>query len=163
MTQKASGLAHSVQARLARRAKELRVDPNLLLVRFATERLLYRLSRSEYANRFVLKGGLLLLVWLGENIRPTRDADLLGIGELSEKMLRKVFADVCGESVEPDGVEFEAASVEVSAIRPEDDYGGQRITLRGKLGAAKLRVQVDVGFRGRGLSGTRLDGLPQLA
>jgi len=61
------GLAQSVQTRLVRHAKMLGVDPNLVLARYATERLLYRLSRSRHADRFVLKGALLLLVWLGEN------------------------------------------------------------------------------------------------
>jgi len=80
-------LAVSVQARLVRRAKTMGADPNVVLVRYATERLLYRLSRSEHASRFILKGALLLLVWLGETFRPTRDADLLGFGELSDDAL----------------------------------------------------------------------------
>ena len=74
------GLPVSIQTRLVRHAKEIGVDPNLVLTRYATERILYRLSRSEHADRFVLKGALLMLVWLGETIRPTRDADLLGFG-----------------------------------------------------------------------------------
>lgn len=65
-----SGLAQSVQTRLVRRAKAIEVDPNLVLARYATERLLYRLSRSPYADRFVLKGALLLAVWLGETSGP---------------------------------------------------------------------------------------------
>ena len=69
-----SGLARSVQTRLVRHAKALGVDPNLVFARYATERLLYRLSRSPHADRFILKGALLLIVWLGESIRPTRDA-----------------------------------------------------------------------------------------
>lgn len=69
-----TGLAHSVQTRLVQHAKALRMDPNLVLSRFAVERFLYRLSRSPHAEKFVLKGALLMLVWLGETIRPTRDA-----------------------------------------------------------------------------------------
>ena len=83
-----SGLSQSVHVRLVRHAKHLGVDPNLVLSRYATERLLYRLSRSRYSERFILKGALLMLVWLGEAIRPTRDADLLGSGELDEESLR---------------------------------------------------------------------------
>lgn len=63
------------------------MDPNVVLSRFAVERFLYRLSRSPHAERFVLKGALLMLVWLGETIRPTRDADLLGFRDLSEQSL----------------------------------------------------------------------------
>lgn len=78
MSVERGGLAQSVQVRLARYAKEIGVDPNLVLTRYGVERFLYRLSRSPHAEKFVLKGALLLLVWLGETLRPTRDADLLG-------------------------------------------------------------------------------------
>ena len=56
MTRAAEGLARSIQTRLASHAKAIRADPNLVLTRFATERLLYRLSVSPHAERFVLKG-----------------------------------------------------------------------------------------------------------
>lgn len=75
MTDRTTGLARSVQTRLVRHAKEIGVDPNLVLTRYALERFLYRLSCSPYADRFVLKGALLILGWLGESLRPTRDAD----------------------------------------------------------------------------------------
>jgi predicted nucleotidyltransferase component of viral defense system len=140
------GIPHSVQTRLIAHAKALGVEANLVLTRYGTERFLYRLSRSPHADRFVLKGALLMLVWLGETIRPTRDADLLGFGDLSEASLTKVFQDVCTLAVEPDGVEFDAASVRVAPIRNEDSYGGLRATLDGRLGAARLHVQVDVGI-----------------
>lgn len=139
------GLARSVQVRLARHAKEIGVDPNLVLTRYGVERFLYRLSRSRHAEQFVLKGALLLLVWLGETLRPTRDADLLGFGELSDAALVTIFRELCAVEVEPDAVTFDAATVAVSAIREEDAYGGRRVTLRGRLGAARLAIQVDIG------------------
>jgi len=92
MKAKTHGLSRSVHARLVQRAQSLGVDANLLLTRFATERFLYRLSRTPYAERFVLKGALLMLVWLGETIRPTRDADLLGFGEPDE--LEKIIGSI---------------------------------------------------------------------
>lgn len=140
------GLAQSVQTRLVGHAHALGVDPNLVLARYATERLLYRLSRSQHAERFVLKGALMLLVWLGEAIRPTRDADLLGFGALDADALRAIMLEICALQVEPDGLEFDAASVRVAPIRVENDYGGQRVTLVAYLGSARLRVQVDVGI-----------------
>jgi len=141
-----AGLARSVQTRLVRHAKQLGVDPNLILARYATERLLYRLSRSPHAERFVLKGALLLLVWLGETIRPTRDADLLGYGDLDADALARTMAEICAVEVEPDGLLFDSNSIRVAPIRPEDAYGGQRVTLLARLGPARLRVQVDVGI-----------------
>jgi predicted nucleotidyltransferase component of viral defense system len=141
-----SGLAQSVQTRLVRHARVLGVDPNLVLARFAAERFLYRLSCSQYAGRFVLKGGLMLIVWFGEQIRPTRDADLLGLGDLSAEALAATFREVCAIEVKPDGLTYDPATIRVAAIRPEDIYGGQRISLQARLGPARLRVQVDVGI-----------------
>lgn len=141
-----AGLAQSVQVRLVRHAKDLGVDPNLVLTRYAVERFLYRLSRSAHAEKFVLKGALLLLAWLGEAVRPTRDADLLGFGELSDEALARIFREVCGVDVEPDAIAFDAGSVSVSAIREEDAYGGKRVVAQARLGAARLKVQVDVGI-----------------
>lgn len=142
----ATGLARSVQVRLARHARTTGVDPNVVLARYGTERLLYRLSRSPYGDRFVLKGALLLLVWLGEAFRPTRDADLLGFGDLSAESLTEMFRECCAIEVEPDGLAFDPASVDVVAIRREDTYGGQRVTIRARLGSARIKVQVDVGI-----------------
>ncbi|HOA62689.1 MAG TPA: nucleotidyl transferase AbiEii/AbiGii toxin family protein [Verrucomicrobiota bacterium] len=122
------------------------MDPNLVFTRYGVERFLYRLSRSPYAEQFVLKGALLLLAWLGETLRPTRDADLLGYGELSDDALKGIFREVCAVEVEPDAVTFLSGTVEVQAIREEDAYGGRRVTLQARLGQARIRVQVDVGI-----------------
>jgi hypothetical protein len=56
----------SIQARLVDRSRELGVEHQLTLARFGGERLLYRLSKSEFADRFILKGAALLLMWLGD-------------------------------------------------------------------------------------------------
>lgn len=101
-----------------------------MLTRYSVERFLYRLSRSPHADRFVLKGALLILAWLGEKLRPTSDADLLGFGELTEETLGRILREVAEQPVEPDAVVFDAASVHVEPIRAEDDYGGWRATHR---------------------------------
>ena len=141
-----SALAHSVQARLVNLAHELQVDPNLILARYAAERFLYRLSRSRHGERFVLKGAMLLVAWLGDMIRPTRDIDLLGFGDISDSTLVEIFSEIATTEVEPDGVVFDPATVTASLIREEDAYGGRRVMLNGQLGLARLRVQVDIGI-----------------
>jgi predicted nucleotidyltransferase component of viral defense system len=146
MTYAPEGLPVSVQVRLVQHAKATGIDPNVVLARYAAERFLYRLSRSRYADRFVLKGALLMLVWLGETIRPTRDADLLGFGELSQASLAKIFTDVCNADVEPDGLQYLPSSIRIAPIRQEDAYGGLRATIQARLGNARLHVQVDVGI-----------------
>ena len=140
------GLVQSVQTRLLNHARSVGADPNVVLARYGLERFLYRLARSEHADRFVLKGAMLLRVWLGETARPTRDADLLGYGDLSTAEIERIFRQACDVAVEPDGVSYLPKSVKVAPIRVEDVYGGQRVRLRGLLGKARLTVQVDVGI-----------------
>jgi predicted nucleotidyltransferase component of viral defense system len=146
MTAAPRALPASVQARLVQHAKEIGVDPNHVLARYATERFLYRLSRSAHASRFVLKGALLMLVWLGETLRPTRDADFLGFGDLSEKSLTEILADVCSMEVDPDGMRYLASTIHVVPIRQDDAYGGLRASIEARLGSVRLPVQVDVGI-----------------
>jgi predicted nucleotidyltransferase component of viral defense system len=141
-----SPLEHSVQARLASEAKRLRVDPNLILTRYAAERLLFRLSSSAHAERFVLKGAMLLIAWLGDVVRPTRDVDLLGLGDMSDDAVVEAFSEIASTPVQPDGVTFDPATITVARIREEDAYGGRRVTVRGLLGRARLSVQIDIGI-----------------
>ena len=71
-------VAASVHQRLLNTARQTGRPFNELLQYYAIERLLFRLSKSPYADRFVLKGALTLLVWKTPITRPTRDIDLLG-------------------------------------------------------------------------------------
>jgi hypothetical protein len=135
----------SVQARLVGRSRELGVEHQLTLARFGGERLLYRLSKSEFADRFILKGAALLLVWLGEQIRPTKDVDLLGFGDTSADALRLVFVALCAVESPDDGLIFLPDSVHVRAIRENQEYGGMRVKLTAMLGTVQIPLQVDVG------------------
>jgi predicted nucleotidyltransferase component of viral defense system len=136
----------SVRQRLLNHAKAAHTDYNQLLVRYAIERLLYRLSVSAHRNAFVLKGAMLFAVWKGTPHRPTQDLDLLGFGERSDKRLIDVFRELCIHPVEDDGLTFDPSSVTAEAIRPEDDYGGIRVLFTADLGGARIRMQVDIGF-----------------
>ena len=69
-------IAASVRARLLNRARETKQDFNLVLTRYAIERLLYRVSLSTHANNLLLKGALLFDLWFDIPHRPTRDIDL---------------------------------------------------------------------------------------
>jgi Nucleotidyl transferase AbiEii toxin, Type IV TA system len=111
----------SVQARLVERSRELGVEHQLTLARFGGERLLYRLSTSEFADRFILKGAALLLLWLGEPIRPTKDVDLLGVGDTSAEALKGVFVQLCAIESPDDGLTFLPDSVHVEAIREDQE------------------------------------------
>jgi Nucleotidyl transferase AbiEii toxin, Type IV TA system len=137
--------AASVRARLLNVAKATGTDFNLVLVRFALERLLFRLSTSAYSDRFVLKGALLFTLWYDLPHRATRDADLLGFGPSDTGSMASVFRDIASVAVD-DGIVFDPASVRVGVIRKDAGYGGVRVTLNGKLANARCVAQVDVGF-----------------
>lgn len=139
-------LAASVQARLAQRRANTGEDFNVLLVRFALERLLYRLSRSNHRNAFVLKGAMLFAIWAPTLHRVTRDLDLLGFGNPAAERLREVFRDLCRIEVEADGVDFDTSTVSSEDIRAQEEYAGVRVRLRAKIGNAVVPLQVDVGF-----------------
>ena len=138
-------IAASVRAKLLNKARADKRDFSLVLTRYALERLLYRLSISEHADHFLLKGALLFDMWFDVPFRPTRDMDLLGFGLAEEPHLIATFADLCALEVE-DGIRFDAQSIRAEEIRKEANYAGIRVTLLGWVDGARCPVQVDVGY-----------------
>jgi len=143
---RASGLVHSIQARLKNEARAAGRPFAELLELFAVERFLHRLGRSEHRDRFVLKGALLLRHWLGAHTRPTRDIDLLGAADLNADALRDYLRDLLQVKVEDDGIEFRLGSMTVRPIRVESPVLGLRAKFDAQLGRTRLRYQVDVGL-----------------
>jgi predicted nucleotidyltransferase component of viral defense system len=136
----------SVRARLLHIAHERGEDFQLLLTRYANERLLFRLASSPHASRFVLKGAALFTVWTGHPHRATRDLDLLGFGEPGVAPVRATFEEILRFEVADDGVQFDLDSLRVGLIREEQEYGGVRVEVIARVTAAQVRLQVDVGF-----------------
>lgn len=139
-------IAHSVSQKLLNVAKARGISHNLVLVWYGLERLLYRLSKSKHSNKFVLKGAMLFAVWTKQPLRPTKDLDLMAYGDASADYLKKVFTEICKAKVENDGIEFDTDSIEINEIRKNQEYQGQRIKLLAKLGKARIRLQIDIGF-----------------
>jgi len=139
-------VAHSVHQRLLNKAGETGRPFNELLQYYAMERFLYRLSRSPHADRFMLKGALMLMMWRAPVTRPTRDIDLLGRMDNSSEAVAAVMREVCTQEVEPDGLEFDPTTVEARAIIEDAAYSGVRVCFEGRLGKALIHMQVDVGF-----------------
>ena len=137
--------AASIRARLKQHTDTSKQDFNLTLTQYGLERLLYRLSVSEHAPNFLLKGALLFPLWYGQSHRPTRDADLLGFGPDDVPTLVSVFRSICSIAVD-DGIVFDPESVAGTETRKDAGYGGVRIDLRGTLDGARLALQVDIGF-----------------
>lgn len=141
-----TNLPASVRQRLLNVSRINKEPFDRILSRYAVERLLYRLSRSTYRDRFFLKGAMLFTLWFEEMHRPTRDVDLLGHGDDDEPALERIFAELCDLEVEPDGLVFHGDSVKAERIRESAAYTGIRVTLLTTLESAKAHVQVDVGF-----------------
>ncbi len=125
--------------------KERGEDFTVTLRRYAIERFLYRLSISPHRERFLLKGAILLDLWFSAPLRPTRDADFLGLGSLDPESLAQTVREICSIPGE-DGILFDQGSVRVSEIREEANYGGLRAKLLARLGSAHATLQLDVGF-----------------
>ncbi|MHB8399775.1 MAG: nucleotidyl transferase AbiEii/AbiGii toxin family protein [Candidatus Limnocylindrales bacterium] len=139
-------VAASVRERLYHLSQKRDEDFQLMLTRYGLERLLYRLGRSKYRDRFVLKGAMLFSLWGEEMYRATRDVDFLGFGDSSTQEMTKVFRDLCAVSVEDDGLVFKAESVVSEEIRNVVEYGGVRVTLEAGLERARIPIQADIGF-----------------
>jgi hypothetical protein len=149
-------IAASVHARLKNVARKEKRDFNLLLIRYALERFLARLSYSAHRDEFVLKGALLFVAWEGAVERPTRDLDLLRFGDPDITGLEQIFGEICQVNVEPDGLIFDATTVKGSVIREGAIHDGVRMKFMAFLGNARTQVQVDVGF------GDAVDPPPEL-
>lgn len=139
-------IAISVRDRLTARARERREDAQLLMTRYVIERLLYRLSRSPYRDRFILKGAMLFSLWTVVPYRATGDLDLLGLGGNGPEQLAVIFRDILTVVVADDGVVFRVETLRAATARAEDEYAGVRIDLIAELAGARLPMHIDIGF-----------------
>ena len=145
MAKKPRDIGASVRARLLTLAREKGQVFDLLLTRYATERLLYRLSTTTHRDRFVLKGAMLMTTWFDDPHRPTRDVDLLGYGDPAPEPMLAVFREICAIK-ENDGILFDVDALRVELIREELEYGGLRLRTTAQLAGAQIAVAIDIGF-----------------
>lgn len=138
-------VAASVRARLLAIAKAEGSDFNQVLVRYALERFLYRLSQSDYADSFLLKGAMLFNLWYGMPHRATRDIDLLGFGDSQLETIAETFRSIAAIVVD-DGIVFDPGSVQVDEIRKEAGYNGARVLLLAEIAGARCKTQIDIGY-----------------
>ena len=139
--------AKSIRGRLLNHAKQQGENFNTLMTQYVLQRLLYRLSLSEYADSFLLKGAWLFVVWNNTLHRPTKDVDLLGFGNNDQNELLAVFKSIASiVTIEPDGVVFVIDSFKATLIKGGEHYQGVRITGQAKLDTARVPIQIDIGF-----------------
>jgi predicted nucleotidyltransferase component of viral defense system len=146
MAREPKNVGASVRARLLQRSRDQRTDFQILLTRYALERLLYRLSRSEHRNRFILKGAMLFVTWVEAPFRPTRDLDLLGYGDNTPEAIGDTFRAILTQLVDDDGVAFDVDGLQAAPIREDLEYGGVRVRTQATIAGARIPIQVDVGF-----------------
>lgn len=139
-------IAASVKGRLTNIAKETgRIFDDLILY-YAIERFLYRLSESPYCDCFILKGGLVLLAVDADFPRATRDIDFLGFTENTADNLADIVRQICDVEVEDDGLRFDLDSIKAEIIKEQDDYNGIRVKFCAYLERSRASMQIDVGF-----------------
>ncbi|WP_432815014.1 nucleotidyl transferase AbiEii/AbiGii toxin family protein [Sphingorhabdus sp.] len=138
-------IAASVKQRLFNMARTQGRGFDILLVRFALERLLFRLSQSAHRENYILKGGMLVTQWLDHDNRETRDADFLGFGEADVETIKAIFAEIMAITSE-DGLDFDIGAIAATTIRKEAEYDGIRLKTFAYLGRTRIPVTLDIAF-----------------
>jgi predicted nucleotidyltransferase component of viral defense system len=139
-------LGASVRQRLLNQSRAHGRPYQELLQYFAMERFLYRLAKSPFSDRFVLKGALLLTAWRAPLSRPTMDIDLAGRTSNESDHIAALVGAMCETAAEPDGIEFNRASIEVTRIKEGAEYEGVRVRFHALLARARIPMQLDIGF-----------------
>ncbi|MEI6099191.1 MAG: nucleotidyl transferase AbiEii/AbiGii toxin family protein [Alphaproteobacteria bacterium] len=145
MAKQPKDFAASVRQRLLNLAREEGQVFDEVLVAFGLERLVYRLSVSDYRDRFVLKGGMLVTLWTADTGRFTRDIDFLAFGSDEETELKAAFSAIFAIDG-GDGLVYDTASLTAVAIREDQIYGGMRLRTDAYLGNTRIPITVDLGF-----------------
>ena len=147
MTTNIKNMAASVRGRLANIANVEQRPFDSVLLLYMQERLLYRLSVSEYVDHFILKGGLLMFILTEYKGRPTKDIDFLA-RQINNDMerIKSIFREICMVACLDDGLTFSSDSIDVERIKEDADYEGVRVKIIGSMGNAKKSLQLDIGF-----------------
>lgn len=123
-------------------AKESGLTQLELYQRFMFERILERISVSKYNENFILKGGLLLSAMLGINSPSTRDMDISIKGiDVSQENMLEILNEILSIDIN-DKVKFDV--VNITDIRADDEYGGNKYHIVGKLENLKVALEIDI-------------------
>jgi predicted nucleotidyltransferase component of viral defense system len=140
-------IAHSLKAKLLNLCDHDNKRYQQLLVHYMQERFLYRLSKSDYNEHFILKGGALLYAYTEFLPRPTIDVDFMGARISNDKQsIINAFKEIADTEVEDDGVRFVASSISSSDIAVERKYPGVRIAIVAFLDTIRKELTFDIGF-----------------
>jgi len=152
--------AASIKQQLSNLARREGRVFEIVMVRYALERLLFRLSVSDKADRFILKGGMLVTLWLEGGNRETRDVDFLGYGQADWETLKSIFAEIMAVEFD-DGLVFDIDGLHAQVIRGDMEYNGVRLRTVALLERTRIPVTIDIGF-GDALTGAEMTAYPSL-
>ena len=131
-----------LKAFIKNKAVEKHISAQLVMQNYMLERLLERISLSQYRNNFILKGGFLISAIVGLDTRATMDLDTTIKGfTLTHESIYTIFTEICAVQISDD-VQFEIAGI--SDIRESDDYPGIRVALKAKYPPISVPLTVDV-------------------
>lgn len=134
--------AMQLKALIKKKAEENNISAQLVMQNYMLERLLARISVSDYKENFILKGGFLISAMVGLDTRATMDLDttIKGIGltkERIEKMIRSI-SDIDLD----DDIRFRM--IKTADIRETDDYSGIRVYLTASYPPISVPLTIDV-------------------
>ena len=139
--------AKSVRTRLLNLMNESGYKYMYLLARYFNERLLYRVSVSQYKDNFLLKGGSLLYAINGLETRPTIDVDFMAHHiSRNREHLETVFREILAIECKEDGVTFDLESLRSEPITIEKDYPGTRFFVTSRMDTIVHPMSIDIGF-----------------
>ena len=134
--------AMSLKAKIRNIARQKNIPAQVILQNYMFERLLVRLAESEYKDKFVLKGGMLVAAIVGLDNRATMDLDTtLKCLPLTPEAITGALRSVCAVESD-DEVSFEVGNV--TPIRDDDIYGGYRVMLNAKYDTIVTPLSIDV-------------------
>lgn len=139
-------LAASVLDRLRNYARTTDQTFNEVLTYYGLERFLYRISKSIYSDRFVLKGALVMLTWDEQVNRLTNDMDFRASIPADTEEVSRIVRDICQVDVVDDAIEFDPNSVLSDRIVQKADYPGIRVKLVGYIDNVRIPIQLDISF-----------------
>ena len=132
----------SLKAKIRNIAIEKNVSASAVLQNYLISRFLFRLAKSDYKDKFVIKGGMLISSMIGIEQRATMDLDAtLRYMQLEEDSIRDAFTKICSVP-DDDGIKFVFRSI--SPIRDDDEYGGYRIAYSAVLGKINAPMSMDI-------------------
>jgi predicted nucleotidyltransferase component of viral defense system len=143
---KVHNISASIKQRLLNKARSENIPFQQLLQYYAMERFLYRIGQSQYSEKFILKGALLLLAWDAPQSRPTKDIDMSGQTSNDTETILSQMKEVLEMDLVEDGIIFDVKTLSSESITDDADYNGIRVIFQGHLESARIHMQIDIGF-----------------